>query len=265
MWSFRQWRQQQIVERFSVDPQLWKQAFQRLPLLEGLTPEEHERLCCRSLVFLHDKHLTCVQGLPNPELADRLHLALQAQLPLLNLPDLDWYQNIHELVLYPGAFHSPQKHRDASGIIREWDGHHSGETWRQGPVVLAWPEVLEGGGWTGRNLVIHELAHKLDMLNGPADGFPPLHGDMVIEDWANALQEAFDQLNQHLKRHPHAHPPIDPYAAENPAEFFAVTTEYFFTAPQCLHQHFPLVYQQLSGFYRQQPLERWRQHTATTK
>jgi Mlc titration factor MtfA (ptsG expression regulator) len=116
--------------------------------------------------------------------------------------------------------------------------------------------VLASGGWEGYNLVIHELAHKLDMLNGDANGLPPLHRDMRVRDWASAMQHAYDDLNRQLDRNPEAVTTIDPYAAENPAEFFAVTSEYFFSAPDLLHQAYPAVYLQLQAFYRQDPLSR---------
>jgi Mlc titration factor MtfA (ptsG expression regulator) len=116
--------------------------------------------------------------------------------------------------------------------------------------------VLASGGWEAYNLVIHELAHKLDMLNGDANGLPPLHPGMHVEDWAAAMQQAYDDLNRQLDANPDAETAIDPYAAENPAEFFAVTSEYFFSAPDLLEQAYPQVYRQLTLFYRQNPLER---------
>src|SRR5690606_17894443 len=84
----------------------------------------------------------------------------------------------------------------------------------------------------------------------------PLHRDMRIGDWASAMQRAYDALNETLDADPEAQTPIDPYAAENPAEFFAVTSEYFFSAPDLLHEAFPDVYAQLAAFYRQDPLRR---------
>ena len=137
-----------------------------------------------------------------------------------------------------------------------WDGEHSGEAWQQGPVILAWNGVLASGGWEAYNLVIHELAHKLDMLNGDANGLPPLHSGMPVDEWATAMQQAYDDLNRQLDANPDAETAIDPYAAENPAEFFAVTSEYFFSAPDLLQQAYPQVYRQLSLFYRQDPLAR---------
>ena len=258
MWSLSEWRRQRILAQHPVAADVWHNVRQHLSILDGLTDEQDKWLRDSSVLFLQDKHLTPMPGVELSE-EGRLLLAAQAQLPLLNLGDLDWYQGFHEIVLYPDDFISPQRHRDSSGVEHEWEGHHSGEAWQHGPVVLAWPGVLSSGGWEGYNLVIHELAHKLDMLNGSANGLPPLHADMRIGDWAGAMQHAYDRLNAQLDAHPHAHTTIDPYAAEDPAEFFAVTSEYFFSAPDLLHQAFAEVYHQLSLFYRQDPLQRLRQ------
>lgn len=258
MWSFLDWRRKRTLARLAIEPALWKHVLDSLPILDGLSSDDTERLRERSLLFLHAKRLT---ALPGVELAltDRLRLAAQAQLPLLHLAELDWYQGFHEIIIYPDDFHSPQKHRDSAGVEHEWDGEHSGEAWLQGPVILALPGVQESGGWEGYNLVIHELAHKLDMLNGDANGLPPLHRDMRIDTWATVMQGAYDSLNAQLDADPDTQTLIDPYAAENPAEFFAVTSEYFFSAPDLLHETFPDVYKQLAAFYRQDTLARLQQ------
>jgi Mlc titration factor MtfA (ptsG expression regulator) len=255
MWSLRAWRRQRILARHPVAAATWNEVLRCLPLLDGLTPDDLQRLQARAVLFLHNKHLTALPGVELQH-SDRLLLAVQAELPLLHLGDLDWYQGFHEIVLYPDDFVSPQRHRDASGVVHEWDGAHSGEAWQQGPVILAWPGVQASGGWDGYNLVIHELAHKLDMLNGSANGLPPLHSNMRISDWAEAMQSAFDSLNAQLDADPQTETAIDPYAAEDPAEFFAVTSEYFFSAPDLLAEAFPAVYAQLALFYRQDPLTR---------
>ena len=124
------------------------------------------------------------------------------------------------------------------------------------PQVGALEVNVAVGCWEGYNLVIHELAHKLDMLNGDANGLPPLHSSMRLEAWATAMQSAYDALNVTLDADPEVHTEIDPYAAENPAEFFAVTSEYFFSAPDLLQASYPEVYAQLQAFYRQDPLAR---------
>lgn len=263
MWSLRGWLNRRTLTRHPVDPALWERVRQRLPILDGLSAEEDSYLLDSAVLFLQAKHLTALEGVHLDD-ESRLFLAAQAQLPLLALGDLNWYQGFHEIVLYGDDFISPQKHRDANGIEHEWDGEHSGEAWSQGPVILAWPGVLSSGGWEAYNLVIHELAHKLDMLNGDANGHPPLHNDMRIRDWTAAMQTAYDDMNRQLDADPDAETAIDPYAAENPAEFFAVTSEYFFSAPDLLVETYPAVYQQLKAFYRQDPLARLLAHQPGT-
>ena len=252
MWSLRAWRPRRIVSRSPYTTRHWHEVRGRLPILDGLSEAEEQLLFQRAILFLHHKRLTALPGVVLDEL-DRLTLAAMAELPLLHLTDLDWYQGFHEIVLYPDDFVSPQRHRDATGIEHEWDAEHSGEAWLQGPVILAWPGVQSSGGWDAYNLVIHELAHKLDMLNGDANGLPPLHRDMRQSDWAEAMQSVYDELNARLDEDENAELPIDPYAAEDPAEFFAVTSEYFFTAPDLLQAAYPGVYAQLRLFYRQDP------------
>lgn len=252
---FANWRRQRTLRRNPVPDGLWQRVLERLPLLDGLDDAQLAWLRDASVLFLQAKHLTTLPGVVLDD-EQRLLLAAQAQLPLLALGDLDWYRGFHELVIYPDDFLSPQRYRDASGVEHQYDAEHSGEAWYQGPVILAWAGVEAGGGWEAYNLVIHELAHKLDMLNGDANGLPPLHSDMRVSDWASAMQGAFDDMNRQLDADPDAETAIDPYAAENPAEFFAVTSEYFFTAPDLLHQAYPAVYAQLQLFYRQDPLAR---------
>ncbi|GLH39960.1 M90 family metallopeptidase [Pseudomonas moraviensis] len=262
MWSLSAWRRRRILARHPIANDLWQRVRHQLSFLDGISAAEDQWLREACVLFLDDKRLTALPGVELHQ-EQRLLLAAQAQLPLLNLGDLNWYQGFHEIVLYPDDFLSPQRHRDGSGVEHEWDGEHSGEAWQQGPVILAWPGVQASGGWEGYNLVIHELAHKLDMLNGDANGLPPLHADMRVSDWAAVMQAAYDDLNRQLDHDPDAETAIDPYAAENPAEFFAVTSEYFFSAPDLLHEAYPQVYLQLQLFYRQDPLGRLRQLQAT--
>ncbi|WP_273824143.1 MULTISPECIES: zinc-dependent peptidase [Pseudomonas] len=257
MWSLSAWRRRRTLARHPVASETWQRVREHLSFLDGLSEAEDRWLLEHSVLFLADKHLSALPGVELDQYS-RLLLAAQAQLPLLHLGDLAWYSGFHEIVLYPDDFLSPQRHRDASGVEHEWDAEHSGEAWHRGPVILAWPGVLASGAWEGYNLVIHELAHKLDMLNGDANGLPPLHSDMRVGDWAQAMQHAYDDLNRQLDRDPDAETAIDPYAAENPAEFFAVTSEYFFSAPDLLDAAYPRVYEQLRAFYRQDPLARLR-------
>jgi len=126
MWSFSAWRRKRTLARYPITPQQWQAVRERLPMLDGISDAEDRWLREACILFLLDKHLTC---LPGVELDDeqRLLLAAQAQLPLLHLGELNWYQGFHEIILYPDDFKSPQRHRDASGVEHVWDGEHSGD------------------------------------------------------------------------------------------------------------------------------------------
>ena len=128
----------------------------------------------------------------------------------------------------------------------------AGEAWGRGQVILSWEDVLNIGQRPGHNAVIHEMAHKLDMLNGDADGFPPLHRRMDRRAWWQVFSREWDRLKEAQRNG--AELPIDPYALESPAEFLAVASEQFFEEPATLRQHLPEVYRQLTQFYRQHPL-----------
>jgi Mlc titration factor MtfA (ptsG expression regulator) len=89
------------------------------------------------------------------------------------------------------------------------------------------------------------------MLSGEADGVPPLHADMRVPEWVAAFDAAYDDLVGQLDRG--EEPWLDPYAAEDPAEFFAVCAELFFDVPADLRDEYPDVYAQLARFFKQDP------------
>ncbi len=131
-----------------------------------------------------------------------------------------------------------------------------GQSWQRGPVILSWGSIAQEltGGRAGSNLVLHEFSHKLDMLNGRANGFPPLHPEMNLQRWTTVLSQAFARLQDQVFHHEAAC--IDDYATTHPAEFFAVISEYFFMYPNVLQHYCAEVYEQLIGCYRQDPLRR---------
>jgi MtfA peptidase len=220
-------------------------------IFRGLSAVERAHLRELTALFLHRKDLSGVQGLTvSTEMA--VAVAAQACLPILKL-GLGYYDGWVEVVIYPGAFRVARDQTDATGVVSHEEHALSGESWLRGPVVLSWDDVAAdlAASHPGHNVVVHEFAHKLDMLNGSANGMPPLHSDMVQQQWAAALGDAFEHLQQQLARHHHAG--INAYAATAPVEFFAVASEYFFTDPRTLRHQFSAVYDQLVLFYRQDP------------
>jgi len=249
---FKRYQTLRVLQKHPIPDRDWRAVSDRLPLLQHLTSGEKAELRKLTTLFLHDKHFNGVQGMEiTPEV--QITIAVQACLEILKL-GLDAFSGWVEIVVYPGAFRISREQTDELGLVSKDDNVLSGEAWGQGPVILSWEDVARDSfdSHPGSNVVIHEFAHKLDMLNGRANGMPPLHPAMPIQDWTDALSGAYHDLLQRLEQG--QHPRINPYAATNPAEFFAVICEYFFTAPQLLHQHEAAVYEQLRTYFLQDPL-----------
>ncbi len=240
------------MRRAAIAQPLWDRVTADLFILKGLTDAERQRLRRLTTRFLYHKKFDPVQDLElGPE--RRLFIAVQACLPILNL-GLRWYRGWTTMIVYPGDFVPRREEVDEAGVVHLHADPLSGEAWRRGPVVLSWSGVAVSGRRDGYNVIIHELAHKLDMRNGDANGHPPLPRHIPTREWRSAFVAAFDDMNQRLDAG--EEPAIDPYAANSPAECFAVFSEYFFEQPQLLFAEYPRVYGQLAAFYRQAPLQR---------
>lgn len=252
------WRRERAARRLAISDFQWQAAEGALPCLAGLGADERDRLRELARQFIADKQWSGAQGL---ELTAEIQLsvALQACLPVLNL-GLDWYAGWVGIVVYPGDFVIPRQVMDEDGVMHEYDDEVLGEAWDGGPVLLSWfpagmqPQVHTAAGAAPVNIVIHEFAHKLDMQNGVADGMPPLHPGMQRHQWREIFDTAFDDFNRRLDDGEDS--ALDPYAADDPAEFFAVMSEAFFTQPAAVRDEYPAVYQALAAFYRQDPAAR---------
>ncbi len=248
----RNWRRQRLLDRSRITETSWRKTVARLPLLAGLNPVELERLRELATLFLDEKTLEPAGGL---KLAADMGpmIAAQACLPILNL-GFDCYRDWHSVILYPEGFMAQHTFTDEIGLVHRGYRPLIGEAWERGPVILSWADVAQSRDELGLNVVIHEMAHKLDMLTGTVNGLPPLHREMAVLDWSRAFTAAYSHLCQNLDQgQPTA---LDPYAADSPAEFFAVSSEAFFVAPARIAAAYPEVYQQLRAFYRQDPLTR---------
>lgn len=245
----KEWRQERIVQDSPFTETEWMEAFNYLPLLQRLSAQEKTKLKRLAILFLHYKSLESISELEITT-AMQLIIALQACLPILNL-GLDWYDGWVSVVIYPGAFSKQSTEVDEYGVVHQGRSHLSGESWQRGPVILSWDDAMHHGEIDGHNVVIHEFAHKLDMRNGRANGFPPLHKGMSAPQWAKVFNNAFADFELHLQEHNPI--PIDSYAATSPAEFFAVFSEVFFEKPRTLKEYYPAIYELLVAFYRQDP------------
>jgi len=85
------------------------------------------------------------------------------------------------------------------------------------------------------------------MASGSANGTPPLPRD-ELRRWAQVCTAAFRDLRARVDFGvPSA---LDPYAATNEAEFFAVATETYFLQPVELRADYPELFTVLQDFYK---------------
>ncbi len=247
---FADWRRRRILRDHALDGSLWRRAISPYPFITALNAIEMQSLRDLVVLFLHEKQL---HGAAEFGISDeaRLAIAAQACLPVLNL-GLEWYEGWVGVIVYPGEFKVARTIVDDDGVVHEFDDELSGEAWPDGPVVLSWQDASLAE--PGYNVVIHEFAHKIHMLRGGDDGFPQPHAGMDVARWELAFEAAYARFCGAVERGLATR--MDAYAAENPAEFFAVASETFFTDAAGLNQEFPAIYRELKAFYRQDPLAR---------
>ncbi|MCB1582865.1 MAG: zinc-dependent peptidase [Marinicella sp.] len=199
-------------------------------------------------VFLAEKYFSGHAGL---EVTDemRVTIAAQACLLLLNRKH-DYFTHLRTIMVYPGGFKNPN---------HEGPGHHLGESWIRGPVVLSWNDAKHGGlnAKDGENVVIHEFAHQLDQADGAGDGRPFIDGG-EIRTWGKVLSKEFQALTIKAKLKNRTF--FNHYGATNPAEFFAVISEHFFEQPRTFKRKHPDLYQTLQTYYRLDPASWIEEH-----
>jgi Mlc titration factor MtfA (ptsG expression regulator) len=245
---FRNRRRRRLLVRESISDSLWSEVVNDLPALSRLGPQAMLRLRELALLFIHEKRIEPAHGFETNE-SMRVRIAALACLPVLEL-GLDCYDGVRTIVVHPDEFVvSDREHMDDAGVVHSGDDVLSGEAWEQGPIVLAWKDIEASGRGEGYNVVVHEFAHKLDLLSGEMDGFPPLHRGMSAVDWRDAFQAGYDDLLARLDRGEDTL--LDAYWAEDPAEFFAVCAEVFFDVPDAFRAEYPALYRQLRLFFKQ--------------
>ena len=218
-----------------------------------LDSDERALIEANSDWLLRHKHWEAAHGFA---LVDQITVtvAVLAALLVLRLT-VDEYREVSAVIVYPSAMQSrgvyagPVRGTVTDGVVPVIGQAHG----RRGPVLLAWDEARDAARnpGRGRNVVYHEFAHKLDMLDDLLDGTPPLERRDDVARWVEVCTEAYEALRAGIER-----PPLQAYGATNPAEFFAVATEAFFDVPVSLNHHEPRLYEVMRDFYKQDPAAR---------
>jgi len=221
-----------------------------VPLYNRLPDSLREQLHGLIHIFLAEKSFKGCGGL---EITDevRVTIAAQASMLLLNRKT-SYFRKLRTILVYPHTYVA--KAVSSNGVIEiEGRSVRLGESWQNGPVVLAWDSVTGGTRniADGRNVVLHEFSHQLDQEDGAADGAPILERRSSYVTWARVLGEEYEALRRKRRRRT----VIRKYGATNPAEFFAVATEAFFEKPKQMKKKHPELYDELKDYYKLDPLE----------
>jgi Mlc titration factor MtfA (ptsG expression regulator) len=221
----------------------------------GFNADEREQLLGIADWLLRHKHWDSAADFALDD-AMRTTIAIEAAVLVLGLT-IDFYREVGEIIVFPttilsrGVYAGPARGTVTDGVIPVLGQAHD----HHGPILIAWDQALTDARnpGRGRNVVFHEFAHKIDMLDDVTDGTPPLTTKAALARWVEVFTGAFTALREGTPR-----PPLDPYGAVSPAECFAVATEAFFDVPLALEAHEPDVFAVLRDFYLQDPAERAR-------
>lgn len=247
------WRDRRTLTRRPIPDALWALTLARFPFL-ALPPDDAEELRRLATLFLAKKEFHGAQGFV---VTDDVAVAIAAQacLPVLRL-GLAHYDAFVGIVVHADEVVAQREVTDEDGVVHHYDEPLSGEAMEGGPLMLSWHDVAAAGEtaeW-GYNVVIHEFCHVLDMNDGDADGVPPLPTREARAAWAEVLTTAYEAFCREVDDG--IETVLDPYGAEAPSEFFAVSCEAFFGAPRDLQAEQPAVYALLRDYFQQDPAAR---------
>lgn len=230
----------------------WVRSLQNnLPLYCSLPKTLQTSLHAKMTQFIRT---TSFEGCKGLQLTDEIILTVSAQACILVLNhDEAPYPELNTVLLYPSCFESTTQTIEDDGTFIETTVECEGESWEDGTVLLAWDSVSGGAQniTDGENVTLHEFAHQLDARDGDTDGVPLLASQEAYQTWANVLGEHCSDFLEKIMNGEDT--VLDPYAATNPGEFFAVATETFFEKPHQLKAKRPSLYAELEAFYRLDP------------
>jgi Mlc titration factor MtfA (ptsG expression regulator) len=254
-WLRRLRRKKILAAPFPAEWQAWLE--KHLPQYELLSPEEQAKLRDDLRVFVAEKNWEGCGGLT---VTDEMKVAIAAQACLLTLGlEGEPFRGVLSILIYPAGYAVPVDDWHEGWSIRG-ESARLGESWYRGPVILSWSEIEDDRHHPGdgNNLVWHEFAHQIDMLDRSVNGTPPLSNPTARRRWYEVMTTEYEQL-RHDAEHGRA-TLLDTYGADSEAEFFAVATECFFDCPVALRQRHPRMYDLLREYYHQDPAARVADH-----
>ena len=251
MFGGKERRRRKVRER--PFPDAWRTMLEGSVLLyRRLPPEDREELHGHIQVLLTEKQFEGAGGL---EITDRMKLVIAAYAAVLLLHRAtDYFPKLLSVLVYPAEYNVREEVETEDGLIEEIDESRVGESWQLGTLVLSWEDVERDLSDDLQNVVLHEFTHQLDAETGETNGAPILANRDLRSRWTETMTAAYERLVEADERGEETL--LDPYGAEDPAEFFAVATETFFLTPSDLAEEEPDLYAVLRDYYRQDPA-RW--------
>ena len=217
-------------------PAEWEAILQReVVFFRALDPEQQKRFRRELQVFLGEKRITGIKL--ELDTTTRVLTAASAIIPIFGFPEWEWDQ-ISEILVYPDRF--DREFAFEGGTQRHTTGM-VGTGALNRLMILSKPD---------RNVGLHEFAHLVDKSDGRIDGLPAVGLERAaIGPWIELVRRKMEEMRR-------GDSDINPYGLTNEAEFFAVTTEYFFERPGVMERKHPELYAMLSRVFNQNPGER---------
>ncbi len=206
-----------------------------------LSEKEKSRFLEEVISFLKD---TRIEGIGTEiDDTDKLLVAASAVIPVFGFPE--WhYRNLTDVLIYKDHF---DENFQAEGRNRPFMGM-VGSGYMNGKMLLSKTALREGfNNQTDKNnTAIHEFVHLLDKADGSMDGIPEiLLAKQYSLPWIDLIHKKMQEIIDDDSD-------INPYAATDKTEFFAVVAEYFFERPDLLKIQHPKLYEMLGKIFRQE-------------
>ncbi len=248
-WLKNRRRKRLVSQAFPAE---WDRWIQHNVVCAGeLSAEDYANLQAWVQIFSAEKYWEGCDGL---KITEEIQATISAQAGfIVRGMGGYFYDHLQTILVYPQIVWRAD-HSARGGVVSEEPTGRLGEALQSGPVSLVWPHVLQGGRGEepGRNVVFHEFAHVLDWEDQFLDGTPNLASADLFQRWEQTMNREYQALVHATRR---GQPTlIDSYGATNIAEFFAVSTEYFFGLPEPMSQRHPEWFGLLREFYNVNPL-----------
>jgi hypothetical protein len=208
-----------------------------------MPPVLASRLDALTAVFAAEKDFV---GCGSLVVTPQMRLAIAAQACLLAVGhEGPPYESLRSVLVYPSQFVVPGEWHDEDGVVTEESRVLAGESWDVSRVILSWEDVdSRGAPGEAYNVVFHEFAHYLDHESG---GAPWIAGSDARRRWMQLLDGELERLRAQAEAGERSF--LDPYAAEDRSEFFAVASEAFFEEPAHFARELPALYRAFSDVY----------------